>query len=54
MEELFVRIEHLMGKERTQPGKTAGAVVLGKYYLKEDPSLEIITLKGVGYRFVAG
>ena len=23
-------------------------------YLKEDPSLEIITIKGVGYRFVAG
>src|SRR5258705_11066592 len=23
-------------------------------YLKEDPSLEIITIKGIGYRFVAG
>lgn len=23
-------------------------------YLKEDPSLEIITIKGVGYRFIAG
>ena len=23
-------------------------------YLKEDPSLEIITIKGVGYRFVTG
>src|ERR1700741_4901635 len=23
-------------------------------YLKEDPTLEIITIKGVGYRFVAG
>jgi DNA-binding response OmpR family regulator len=23
-------------------------------YLKEDPSLEIITVKGVGYRFVTG
>jgi DNA-binding response OmpR family regulator len=22
-------------------------------YIKEDPSLEIITMKGVGYRFVA-
>ncbi len=121
MEELIVRIEHLMGRERVEPDKTAGAVDLGKYnfnihrqllstgnnerklsyretellrllyenrekiidrrdilnflwgndsffnsrnldvyitrlrsYLKEDPSLEIITIKGVGYRFVAG
>jgi DNA-binding winged helix-turn-helix (wHTH) protein len=23
-------------------------------YLKDDPSLEIITIKGIGYRFVAG
>jgi DNA-binding response OmpR family regulator len=23
-------------------------------YLKEDPSLEIITIKGIGYRFIAG
>jgi DNA-binding response OmpR family regulator len=23
-------------------------------YLREDPSLEIITIKGVGYRFVVG
>jgi DNA-binding response OmpR family regulator len=23
-------------------------------YLKEDPTLEILTMKGVGYRFVAG
>jgi DNA-binding response OmpR family regulator len=23
-------------------------------YLKKDPSLEIITIKGIGYRFVAG
>jgi len=23
-------------------------------YLKEDPSIEIITIKGVGYRFITG
>lgn len=23
-------------------------------YLKDDPSLEIITIKGIGYRFIAG
>ena len=23
-------------------------------YLKEDPSLEIITIKGIGYRFITG
>lgn len=121
MEELIVRIEHLLGRETAEPGKAGGTVCLGKFnfninrqllsdggrekklsyresellrllyenrekiidrrdilnflwgndsffnsrnldvyitklrsYLKDDPSLEIITIKGVGYRFVAG
>jgi DNA-binding response OmpR family regulator len=122
MEELIIRVQHLLKQGKEQPAKPAtGSVDLGKYtfhvnrqilangsnekklsyresellrilyenrekiidrreilnflwgndsffnsrnldvyitklrsYLREDPSLEIITIKGVGYRFIAG
>lgn len=121
MEELIVRIQHLLRNKNITTPKAGGAVTIGKYnfqlnrqvlsngieerklsyresellkllyenrssiidrrdilnllwgndsffnsrnldvyitklrsYLKEDPSLEIITIKGVGYRFIAG